>query len=41
MADGGRVIVCGQIADYNRDVPYPPPISERMQKAVDDKHITR
>ena len=41
MAANGNVILCGQISQYNKDVPYPPPISEKMQKNLTDKNITR
>lgn len=41
MNSGGHVILCGQISQYNKDVPYPPPLSEEIQEALRSKNITR
>lgn len=41
MNDSGHVILCGQISQYNRDVPYPPPLSEETRGALQKKNITR
>ncbi|KAM6912447.1 prostaglandin reductase 2 isoform 2-T2 [Xenentodon cancila] len=41
MNDGGHVILCGQISQYNRDVPYPPPLSGDTQEFLRSKNITR
>ncbi|XP_075879285.1 prostaglandin reductase 2 [Nelusetta ayraudi] len=41
MNDSGHVILCGQISQYNKDVPYPPPLSEETQEALQKKNITR
>lgn len=35
------MILCGQISQYNRDVPYPPPLSEEIQETLQRKRITR
>lgn len=41
MNTGGHVILCGQISQYNKDVPYPPPLSEDIQETLRSKNITR
>ncbi|KAI2654517.1 Prostaglandin reductase 2 [Labeo rohita] len=41
MNSSGHVILCGQISQYNKDVPYPPPLSEETQEALRCKNITR
>ncbi len=41
MNNSGHVILCGQISQYNKDVPYPPPLSEEIQEALRSKNITR
>lgn len=35
------MILCGQISQYNKDVPYPPSLSEEIQEALRSKNITR
>uniref|UniRef100_A0A3Q0RGQ6 Prostaglandin reductase 2 n=1 Tax=Amphilophus citrinellus TaxID=61819 RepID=A0A3Q0RGQ6_AMPCI len=41
MNNGSRVILCGQISQYNKDVPYPPPLSDETQENLRSKKITR
>ncbi|XP_036981143.1 prostaglandin reductase 2 [Acanthopagrus latus] len=41
MNSGSHVILCGQISQYNKDVPYPPPLSEEIQEALRSKNIAR
>lgn len=41
MNSGGHVILCGQISQYNKDVPYPPPLSQETQETLQTKNITR
>ena len=41
MAENGHVILCGQISQYNKDVPYPPPISDKMAETLAEKCIQR
>uniref|UniRef100_A0A3Q4B9J8 15-oxoprostaglandin 13-reductase n=1 Tax=Mola mola TaxID=94237 RepID=A0A3Q4B9J8_MOLML len=38
MNNGGHVILCGQISQYNKDVPYPPPLSKEIQEALQSKN---
>lgn len=41
MNKNSHVILCGQISQYNKDVPYPPPLSEKTQDALSRNSITR
>lgn len=41
MNKDGHVILCGQISQYNKDVPYPPPLSEETQETLRRNNITR
>ncbi|XP_013871973.1 prostaglandin reductase 2 [Austrofundulus limnaeus] len=41
MNKDGHVILCGQISQYNKDVPYPPPLSDETQKILQSQNITR
>lgn len=41
MNSGSHVILCGQISQYNKDVPYPPPLSEETKETLRRKNITR
>ncbi|KAM7376171.1 hypothetical protein PAMP_005916 [Pampus punctatissimus] len=41
MNNSGHVILCGQISQYNKDVPYPPPLIDETHETLQKKHITR
>ncbi|XP_038865768.1 prostaglandin reductase 2 isoform X1 [Salvelinus namaycush] len=41
MNNDGHVILCGQISQYNKDVPYPPPLCDETQEALQSKNISR
>ncbi|XP_059908873.1 prostaglandin reductase 2 isoform X1 [Gadus macrocephalus] len=41
MNSGGHVVLCGQISQYNKDVPYPPPLDPRTQETLLRQGITR
>ncbi|XP_042357154.1 prostaglandin reductase 2-like [Plectropomus leopardus] len=41
MNKDSNVILCGQMSQYNKDVPYPPPLSEETQETLKKKNITR
>lgn len=41
MNHSGHVILCGQISQYNEDVPYPRPLSEEIREVLRRKNITR
>ncbi|XP_015206492.1 prostaglandin reductase 2 isoform X4 [Lepisosteus oculatus] len=41
MNEDSHVILCGQISQYNKDVPYPPPLTASTQELLFRKNITR
>ncbi|VDK20069.1 unnamed protein product, partial [Anisakis simplex] len=41
MNQGGRVVLCGQIAVYNTNLPYPPPIPEKTAEIIAERGIRR
>ena len=35
MVENSNIVLCGQISSYNnRDIPYPNPLNEKIQKVV-------
>lgn len=41
MNQNSHIILCGQISQYNKDVPYPPPLPPDIEKIRKEKNITR
>jgi len=41
MNPNSHIVLCGQISQYNKDVPYPPPIPEITQLALTKNNIRR
>ncbi|CAL8273396.1 unnamed protein product [Merluccius merluccius] len=41
MNTGGHIVLCGQISQYNKDVPYPPPLGDGTQEVLRSRNITR
>ncbi|XP_070577534.1 prostaglandin reductase 2-like [Ptychodera flava] len=41
MKPNSHIILCGQIALYNKDVPYPPPIPQDVLDYLQENNITR
>ena len=41
MAQNSHVVLCGTISTYNKDLPYPPPISSEIEEILKQKSITR
>ncbi|GFR80067.1 prostaglandin reductase 2-like [Elysia marginata] len=41
MNENSHVILCGQIADYEKTTEYPPPIPKEISDVLKDKNITR
>ena len=41
MNENSHIVLCGQIAVYNTDLPYPPPLSDEIQDILQERNITR
>ncbi|CAJ0571848.1 unnamed protein product, partial [Mesorhabditis spiculigera] len=41
MNADGRVVLCGQIAVYNTDLPYPPPLNPVVAEIITHRNISR
>uniref|UniRef100_A0A6I8NI31 15-oxoprostaglandin 13-reductase n=1 Tax=Ornithorhynchus anatinus TaxID=9258 RepID=A0A6I8NI31_ORNAN len=41
MNENGHVVLCGQISQYNRDVPYPPQLPPAVEAILKERNITR
>ncbi|XP_070614269.1 prostaglandin reductase 2 isoform X4 [Erythrolamprus reginae] len=41
MNSKSHIILCGQISQYNKDVPYPPPLPPEVEEIRKSRNITR
>ncbi|XP_051833590.1 prostaglandin reductase 2 isoform X1 [Antechinus flavipes] len=41
MNQNSHIILCGQISQYNKDVPYPPPLLPEVESVLKTRNITR
>lgn len=41
MNKNSHIILCGQISQYNKDVPYPPPLPPAIEAIQKERNITR
>ncbi|XP_023576078.1 prostaglandin reductase 2 isoform X2 [Octodon degus] len=41
MNQNSHIILCGQISQYNKDVPYPPPLPPAVEAVQKARNITR
>jgi prostaglandin reductase 2 len=41
MNKDSHVVLCGQISQYNKDLPYPPPLPPAVQEVATKNNITR
>ncbi|XP_068948267.1 prostaglandin reductase 2-like [Petaurus breviceps papuanus] len=41
MNQNSHIVLCGQISQYNKDVPYPPPLLPEVESVLKTRNITR
>ncbi|XP_068948264.1 prostaglandin reductase 2-like isoform X2 [Petaurus breviceps papuanus] len=41
MNQNSHIVLCGQISQYNKDVPYPPPLLPEVESILKTRNITR
>lgn len=41
MNKDSHVVLCGQISQYNKDIPYPTPLSPEIQEIATKQNVTR
>ena len=41
MNKNSHVVLCGQISQYDKDLPYPPPIPDDITEILKQNNITR
>nr|XP_056707312.1 prostaglandin reductase 2 [Euleptes europaea] len=41
MNPNSHIILCGQISEYNKDMPYPPPLPPAIEEIMKARNITR
>ncbi len=41
MNKDSHVVLCGQISQYDKDLPYPPPIPDDITQILEQNNITR
>ncbi|XP_056403103.1 prostaglandin reductase 2 isoform X1 [Hyla sarda] len=41
MTKNSHIVLCGQISQYNKDVPYPPPLHPQTEANLKERNITR
>lgn len=41
MNKDSHIVLCGQISQYNKDLPYPPPLPPDVQEVATKQNVTR